>query len=129
MASRLFSMSVIVRNEDGLASPPTTLSYFRSTDPAVTTSDTLVGGDYVARLNPRESRSESILLFSPSLPGTYNYAVCFDSATGEAETTDNCTAAVSVTVSDFAMNSLSWVVDGLTENEEKRESTLLTWPK
>lgn len=118
MASRLFSISVIVRNEDGSASPPTTLGYFRSTDPAVTTSDTLVGGDYVARLNPRESRSESILLFSPSLPGTYYYAACFASGTGEFESTGNCTAAVAVTVSAFAMNGLSWIADGFTENEK-----------
>ena len=119
MASRLFSMSVIVRNEDEFSSTPTRIGYFRSTDPAVTTGDTLVGGDYVARLNPLEGRSESILLFSPSLPGTYYYAACFTSGSSEFEATGNCTAAAAVTVAPFDMDSLPWVRDGISNQEER----------
>lgn len=118
MASRLIAISVIVRNEDDFRSTPTTLGYFRSTDTVVTTGDTRVGGDYVARLNPLESRLESVLLFAPSLSGTYYYAVCFDAGNGESEAASNCTAAVAVDVSVFAMNRLSWVADGITDNEE-----------
>lgn len=119
MASRHFALSVIVRNTDRLRSAPATLGYFRSTDPTVTTSDTRVGTDFVARLNPLGSRLESVLLLAPSLPGTYYYAACFTSGAGESEAENNCTAAVAVTVSAFDMDSLSWVADGLTANEAK----------
>lgn len=118
MASRLFALSVIVRNVDALRSTPTTLGYYRSTEAEVTTADSRVGEDYVARLNPLGSRLESVLLFAPSLAGTYYYAVCFDAGAGESEATGNCTAAVAVDVSEFALNRLAWVADGIAENEE-----------
>ena len=119
MAGRLFTMSVEVRNTDEFSSTPTTLSYFRSTNPTVTTSDTRIGTDFVASLNPSESRSEFIPTYAPSLPGTYYYAACFDSVDGESETANNCSAAIAVTVSAFAMPSLPWVVDGITDKEAK----------
>lgn len=118
-ASRLIAISVIVRNEDDFRSTPTTLGYFRSTDAAVTTGDTRVGTDFVAPLNPAGSRSESVQVFAPALPGTYYYAVCFESDTDESESTGNCTAAATVTVAAFAMSSLPWVRDGISDQEER----------
>ena len=121
MASRLFTMSVEVRNTDEFSSTPATLSYFRSTNPRVTTGDTRIGADFVAPLNPSQSRSESIPIYAPSLPGTYYYAVCIDPVDGETEATPNCTAAVVANVSAFAMQSLPWVADGITGREAKAQ--------
>lgn len=119
MASRLFAISVIVRNKDEFRSPPTTLGYYRSTDAAVTTGDTRVGTDFVAPLNPGGSRSESVPVFAPSLPGTYYFAVCLETDTDESESPGNCTAAAAVTVAPFNMGSLPWVIDGISEQEER----------
>lgn len=119
MASRLIAISVIVRNEGDFRSTPTTLGYFRSTDAAVTTGDTRVGTDFVAPLNPGGSRSESVLVFAPSLPGTYYYAACFETDTDESESTGNCTAAAAVTVAPFDMGSLPWVADGISDQDER----------
>ena len=45
-------------------------------------------GGYVGNIEPT----------APSTAGTYYYGVCVDSVTGESDTTNNCSAAVAVTV-------------------------------
>ena len=104
-------------------SGPTTLTYYRSDDSMITPADTEVGTDGVAGLGASESSADSTLTYAPSTPGTYYYGVCTAAVSGESDTTDNCSDAVAVTVSQFDIDSLPWVVDGITGDERASDGT------
>ena len=93
-----FTLSATVRNQGNGASAFTTLRYYQSTDSTITTGDTEVGTDSVSRLDASQSGDESISLTAPSTPGTYYYGTCVDAVSGESDTTNNCSSAVTVTV-------------------------------
>ena len=97
-AGASFTLSAMVRNQGNGASAFTTLRYHRSSDSTVTSGDTEVGTDSVSGLSSSGSSDESISLTAPSTPGTYYYGACVDAVTGESDTTNNCSAAVTVTV-------------------------------
>ena len=97
-AGASFTLSATVRNQGAARSDSTTLRYYQSTDSTITTSDTEVGTDSVSRLDASESGDESISLDAPSTPGTYYYGACVEAVSGESDTTNNCSPAVTVTV-------------------------------
>ena len=97
-AEARFTLSAAVRNQGNGSSDSTTLRYYRSSDSAITTGDTEVGTDSVFRLDTAESGDESVSVTAPSSPGTYYYGACVESVSGESDTTNNCSAAVTVTV-------------------------------
>ena len=119
MTGQFLTLNVTVRNRGDGSSGPTTLSYFRSTDSTITSGDTEVGTDHVAGLDAPGSSAESILTYAPSTPGTYYYGACVDSVSRESDTTNNCSAVVAATVSEFKIENLPWVTDGITEREER----------
>ena len=95
-----FSLSVGVRNDGNGSSAATTLRYYRSTDATVTTSDTEEGTDDLPSLAPSATSTQSVELTAPETAGTYYYGACVDAVTDEADTTNNCSASVQVTVPD-----------------------------
>ena len=104
-------MSATARNQGGGNAGATTLRYYQSTDTTITTTDTEVGVDSVSALNASGSSAESISLTAPSTAGAYYYGACVDAVTGESDTTNNCSAAVTVTVGATPAPDL--VVEGL----------------
>ena len=94
-----FTLSATVRNDGDGAAAATTLRYYRSTDAAITSADTSVGTDAVGGLSAGATSPESISLTAPASAGTYYYGACVDAVTGESDATNNCSSAVSVTVS------------------------------
>ena len=118
-AGASFTVNVTVRNHGDATSGSATLSYYRSTDSTITASDTEVGTDSVPRLDALESSAESISLTAPITTGTYYYGVCVAPVTGESDTTNNCSAAVTVVVSvasaPDAPTGLTATGDGQTE--------------
>ena len=117
MAGQSFTLNVTVRNRGSCSSSPTAVSYYRSTDSTITSADTQVGADRVPRLDASGTSAESILTYAPPTTGTYYYGTCVDSVSGESDTTNNCSAVVSATVSEFNLESLPWVTDGITGSE------------
>ena len=97
-AGASFTLSATVRNQGNGSSAITTLRYYRSADSTVTTSDREVGTDSVSRLDPSESGDESTSLTVPSTPRTYYYGACVDAVSGESDTGNNCSVAVTVSV-------------------------------
>ena len=97
-AGAAFTLSATVANEGGASAAATTLRYYRSTDATITTSDTEAGTDSVAGLAAAATSEQSVDLTAPSSPGTYYYGACVDAVTGESDTTNNCSASVTVTV-------------------------------
>ena len=96
------TLSVTVRNVGARAAAATTLRYYRSDDPTITTSDTEVDTDAVAGLAASKSTSPSLEVTAPIAPGTYYFGACVDAVTDETDTTNNCSTAVAITVQDTA---------------------------
>ena len=94
-----FTLSAIVRNQGGDSAPSTTLRYYISTDVTISTDDTEVDTDYVSPLDPSETSDESARIEAPSSEGTYYYGACVEAVTGESDTGNNCSSAITVTVS------------------------------
>ena len=97
-AGASFTLSATVRNQGTGSSAATTLRYYRSINNRITTGDTEVDTDAVSALSASGTSAESIGLTAPSSPGTYYYGVCVDAVTGESDTSNNCSSAVTVTV-------------------------------
>ena len=97
-AGAAFTVSATVRNAGEGAAEATTLRYYRSTDATITTDDTQVGTDEVAKLAASATSGESVELTAPSTPGPYHYGACVDAVTDESDTTNNCSGSVQVTV-------------------------------
>ena len=93
-----FTLSVTVRNAGGGPAAATAVRYYQSADATITTSDTEVGTGAVAELAATGTRSQSVDLVAPPTPGTYYYGACVDAVADESDTTNNCSAAVPVTV-------------------------------
>ena len=94
-----FELTATVGNRGGDASA-TTLRYHRSADAAITTSDTQVGTDAVAALAAGATSAESLTVNAPTAPGTYYYGACADAVAEETNTSNNCSAAVAVKVTE-----------------------------
>ncbi len=105
-AGASFTLRATVRNQGTGRSASTTLRYYRSTDATVSTSDTEVGTDGVFGLSASSTSAESIFLSAPSSAGTYYYGACVESVSGESNTGNNCSAAVTVTVGAAAAPDL-----------------------
>ena len=97
-AGASFTLSATVRNQGNGSSAASTLRYYRSSDATISAGDTAVGTDAVGGLAASGASAESIDLTAPSNPGTYYYGACVDAVSGESDTRNNCSSAVSVTV-------------------------------
>ena len=93
-----FTLSATVRNIGNGPAVASTLRYVSSQDSTISTSDTEVGTDAVGELAASGSSAGSINLTAPDSAGTYYYGACVDAVTGESNTGNNCSAAVSIAV-------------------------------
>ena len=102
-----FTLQVTVRNQGAGPADATTLGYYRSTDATISSSDTRVDSGDVSLLFSSDASAASISLIAPEDAGTYYYGACVQSVVGESNTDNNCSDAVSVTVSQ--MSKIYWV--------------------
>ena len=98
-AGQAFTLHVTVQNQGDEPSAATTLRYYRSNNATITSGDTEVGTDAVGALNASATSTESIGLTAPTRAGTYYYGACVESVSGESKTDNNCSRAVTITVS------------------------------
>ena len=106
-----FTLSATVRNQGADRSESTTLRYYRSSDPAISTGDTEVGTDFVSRLAGGASGLESIRLTAPGSPGTHYYGACVEPVSEESDTGNNCSAGVSLVVASSSATAPDLVVE------------------
>ena len=97
---QMFTLNVTVRNHGNAQAAETTLTYYLSTDAAISTSDTEVGTDAVGGLAASGTSDKSIGLNALSSAGMYYYGACVASVSGESNADNNCSGGVRVTVSD-----------------------------
>ena len=98
-AGESFTLSATVKNQGNAASQATTLRFYRSTDTTITTSDVEVGTGVVSSLAPSETSKVRFTLTVPASVGTYYYGGCVDAVANEGVTDNNCSVAVTITVS------------------------------
>ena len=97
-AAAVFTLSATVRNRGGGEAGATTLRYHRSADDVISASDTQVGAEALAGLAPAAGVGGSVTLTTPSAAGTHYYGACVDAVPDEADTANNCSSPVGVTV-------------------------------
>ena len=94
-----FTLNATVRNQGTAASAATPVHYYQSTDATISPSDTPVGTSNVSGLAAAGTSAVSHSVTAPSSAGTYYYGACVESVSGESNTANNCSSAVSVAVS------------------------------
>ena len=124
-AGASFTLDATVRNQGSGTSDSTTLRYYQSGDSTITTGDTEVGTDSVSRLDASESGDESARLTAPDAPGTYYYGACVEPVSGESNTQNNCSSAVTVTVGASA--NVPGPPTGLTATAKGETRIDLSW--
>ena len=88
--------SVSVRNRGGGTAGETILRYQRQSAGGSSWSE--IGHDRIGRLSASRTSSEWISTRAPRQSGTHHYRACVDEVLWERDTTNNCSATVSVTV-------------------------------
>ena len=96
-AGTSLTLSATVRNTGGGDTAATTVRVYRSDDASITREDEVVGVITAAELAASPSAA-SVTVQAPADAGTYYYGLCVTAADGESDTTNNCSAAVRVTV-------------------------------
>ena len=97
-SGQVFRLSATVHNQGDGVSGSSTLRFYRSLDSTVESNDTEVAMDQVASLEESESIVSSVHLTAPTTTGTFFYGGCVDVVPGEADTLNNCSDAVPVTI-------------------------------
>ena len=129
-----FTLSATVSNIGDGEAPATTLRYYSSTDQMVTTTHTEVGTDDVGALAPTGTSEESISLTARRSMGRYFYGACVDAVANESDTTNNCSAPVTVEVNEpqqpegLPSVGLSRVSSSVTEGMPARYTVTATPP-
>ena len=96
---RSLTFQARIRNVGNVVSPATTLRFYSSRNPTITTDDTFLGTVAVGTIvASRRIDSETFTLTAPSAPGTYYYGACVDVVTDESDTTNNCSDDRPITV-------------------------------
>ena len=93
-----YLFATVTNTGDG-ESAATTLRFYRSPDATITATDTEVGTDAVGALAAAGSLRRATPVTAPAQGGTYYYGACVDAVTDESDMTNNCSPAVTVTVS------------------------------
>ena len=99
-----FQINTRVWNQGSATSDVTTLRYYLSTDDTISVDDTEVDSERVDPLSGKGAHASrrrmelSKTLTAPDTPGDYYYGVCVDSVAGDADTSNNCSPAIAVTV-------------------------------
>ena len=97
-----FTLTTTVTNGGAGAADATDLQWYSSLDTTIGTDDTTLGSavDVVALAASAATASlSSGDIGAPAAPGVYHYGACVAAVTDEANTNNNCSASVTITVS------------------------------
>ena len=84
----------------GFTAPRSAITFYRSTDATIDTSDTVIGHFTVPALSVGEDADGSITSTAPTTPGDYYFGACIPSDSSESNAGNNCAASAAVTVID-----------------------------
>ena len=94
----IFRLDANIRNQGTAASDTAELHFYQSSDPHITLSDTKLRTSPLKPIAVDGTRSRWARLSAPTMPGVYYYGVCIDGVENEANTANNCSVPLRVTV-------------------------------
>ena len=110
-----FRLYATLKNRGTEESTATTVHYYRSTNDIISTTDTELGSAKRDPLAVNASIGRYLTVTAPTTSGIYYYGVCVDSVTDEGNTTNNCSTAVSVTVTEPSVVREDVNTDGVVD--------------
>ena len=110
-----FKLYATLRNKGTGESTATRVRYYRSTNEVISTEDTQLASANRDPLAANATIRRYLAVTAPTTPGTYYYGVCVDSVTNESDTANNCSMAVSVTVTAPPMVTEDVNGDGIVD--------------
>ena len=122
--SNMITLTATVKNVGDRSSTNTTLRWYRSTDSTLDTNDILIETNTLSSLAADGRHNVSISITVTNAPGTHYYYVCVDSVTGEYDTNNNCSSAVSILI----LTKYERYDDGIPEALEAPGKTFLDLP-
>ena len=95
-----FSYHVTVRNQGDAVAAATRIRTFQSPNASISTNDTQIGEGSVPSLGPSQEASgmRTIRVPTQARAGTIYVGNCVDAVTGESNTDNNCSSAITVTI-------------------------------
>ena len=96
-----FSYDITVRNKGNAVAAATRVRTFSSTDANISTNDTQIGSAAsVPSLGPSQEASgtRAITVSAGAPAGTVHLGECVDAVSGESDTNNNCSSAITVTI-------------------------------
>ena len=93
-----FRLDTTIGNQGDARSSPTTLRFYRSSDPNISLNDTQLHEQTVHRISVGQQITPWKRFTAPKVPGIYYYGVCVDTAGHERAIDNNCSKAIQVTV-------------------------------
>ena len=97
-----FTLETTIENRGTGGSQDTTLRWYRSADPNISSNDTEVGNSRVSSLASGETAPHQLDLNAPAAAGTYYYGVGVESVANESNTANNYSTAITLTVENLA---------------------------
>ena len=113
-----FRLYATLKNSGTGESTATTLRYYRSTDAVISTEDTQLSSAQRDPLAVNATIRRYLRVTAPTTPGTYYYGVCVDSVSDESDAANNCSIAVSVTVTAPPLVSEDVNEDGVVDVQD-----------
>ena len=97
-----FTLETTVENRGTSDSQDTTLWWYRSPDPSISSNDMEVGSASVSSLEAEATATHQLTLNAPFAAGLYYYGVGVESVPGESNTANNFSTAVAIRVENPA---------------------------
>ena len=113
-----FRLYATLKNQGTAESAATTVRYYRSTDNVISTADTQLKSANRDPLTADGTIRRYLSVTAPTTPGTYYYGVCVDSVTDESDTANNCSIAVSLTVTEPPVVAEDVNADGVVDVQD-----------
>ena len=110
-----FRLYATLKNRGTEESTATTVRYYRSTNDIISTQDTELSNAKRDPLAANAAIRRYLTVTASTTPGVYYYGVCVDSVTDESNTNNNCSTAVSVTVTEPSVVREDVNADGVVD--------------
>ena len=101
-----FTLETTIENRGTSSSRDTTLRWYRSPDPNISSTDTEVGNSRVSSLASGETAPHQLDLNAPAATGTYYYGVGVEEVADENNTANNYSIGVAISVENRAPSAI-----------------------
>ena len=113
-----FRLYATLKNQGRGESAATRIRYYRSSDATISTQDTQLRSANRDPLAANATIRRYLTVTAPTTPGTYYYGACVDSVSSESDTANNCSIALSVTVTAPPVVSEDVNEDGVVDVQD-----------